>query len=86
MTSPARKFMDDIAATGRKDRLRVATPRPSTDDDLTRAKRALWAAEERFRNIIRHNAHVRYNSARLDHAVNEAIQGLAACRSFYEGV
>jgi hypothetical protein len=47
---------------------------------------ALWAAEERFRNIIRHNVHVRYNSARLDHAVNEAIQGLAACRKFYEGL
>jgi len=77
--------MDGIASETSKARLRVV-PRASTEDDLTRAKRALWDAEERFKAIIRRNAQVRYNSARLEHAVNEAIQGLAACRRFYEGL
>ena len=84
MTSPARKFMDTITSLDRKDRLRVV-PKPSIGDDLTRVKRALWEAEERFKSIIRRNAQVRYNSARLDHAFSEALAGLAACRRFFEG-
>jgi hypothetical protein len=45
----------------------------------------LWAAEQRFRNILRRNAQVRHNSARLDEAVSEAHQGMVAIRAFYEG-
>ena len=85
MTSSARKFMDTIASTDHKDRLRVV-PKPSTEDNLTRAKRALWDAEECFKSIIRRNAQARHNSSRLDHAVSEALKGLAACRRFYEGL
>jgi hypothetical protein len=77
--------MDTIASTDHKDRLRVV-PKLSTEDDLTRAKRALWDAEECFKSIIRHNAQARWNSPRLDHVVSEALKGLAACRRYYEGL
>jgi hypothetical protein len=87
MSNAARKFMDSMADQDRMARLNEvgsATSGPQ-EGDLTRAKRALWAAEQRFRNILRRNAQVRYNSSRLDEVVNEAYQGLAACRAFYEG-
>ena len=60
-------------------------PWRSKGDELARAKRALWAAEQRFRNILRRNAQARCNSPRLDDAVSEAHQGMAAIRAFYEG-
>jgi hypothetical protein len=55
------------------------------EHDLTLAKRALWKAEQRFRNILRRKAQVRYNSTRLNDAVSEVYQGMAAIRAFYEG-
>ena len=85
MTSPAQKFMTAKAREDRTARLRVVAKTVVPQDDLSRAKRALWTVEERFKNIIRRNAQVRCNSARLDHAVSEAFAGLAAVRSFFEG-
>ena len=86
MNSPARKFLDTMARQDRMARLKEAGPAPAVhEDDLARAKRALWEAEQRFRNILRRNAQARCNSPRLDEAVSEAYQGLVACRAFYEG-
>ena len=86
MSSPARKFMGTMARQDRLARLKEAGPAPAVlENELARAKRALWAAEQRFRNILRRNAQVRHNSARLDEAVSEAHQGMAAIRAFYEG-
>jgi hypothetical protein len=86
MSSAARKFMDTTARQDRMARLKEVGPAPAVhENELVRAKRALWAAEQRFRNILRRNAQARHNSARLDEAVSEAHQGMVAIRAFYEG-
>jgi hypothetical protein len=86
MSSPARKFMDTTARQDRMAGLKEVGPAPAVhENELARAKRALWAAEQRFRNILRRNAQARCNSPRLDDAVSEAHQGMVAIRAFYEG-
>jgi len=85
LANPARNFMNDIATSARREASQPPARGAATGDDLERAKRALWIAEERFRDIIRKNAHVRGTSARIDDAVGQAFVGVAAIRNFFEG-
>jgi hypothetical protein len=89
MTNPARKFMGNIAQFNRTPRPTLVAHEPTQEpvptDDLSRAKRALWSAEERFKAIIRRSAHIRHHSARIEHALDESHKGLAVIRAFFEG-
>ena len=85
MSNPTHRYLTDVAIVACKEAQRPTLISATPEDDLTRAKRALWVAEEKFTQILRRNAQARFNSPRLDDAVDQAYKGLAAIKRFHDG-
>jgi len=64
MSNPTRRYLTDVAIVACKEAQRPTLISATPEDDLTRAKRALWVAEEKFTQILRRNAQARFNSPR----------------------